>query len=124
MDPHICGTIEVYIALGYSDLAGIVPGQVKIGISGRAHARVKGLRHENGNRPVRMLASMHGTECDEHFIHGLFARHHVRYEWFRPAPDLLAFAERLAAEGRPFFERVRDAALTEAAARIAEGNAA
>lgn len=114
MNPHDPAAREVYVALAFADALATEPRSIKIGIARDARSRVRGLRHGNHNRPVRLVASFRGTECDEHFLHGVFAADHIQHEWFRLSPELLAFADRLAAEGAPLVARMRSAALSAA----------
>jgi hypothetical protein len=62
---------------------------VKIGRTSRAE--LKRLReYQTGNgRTLTILAVMRGAS--ERKLHKMFARHHVRGEWFRMAPEIMEF---------------------------------
>lgn len=75
-------------------------GPVKIGRSIDPESRVLALQTANAE-PLRVVATMLGGSAVERMLHRMFERHRVRVdgEWFRPAPEVLAFIRELG--GRP-----------------------
>lgn len=66
-------------------------GYVKIGYTSIApEDRVPRMQQGNPRRIV-LLGSMLGNRRQERVLHEQFAEHHVAGEWFKPAPDLMAF---------------------------------
>lgn len=62
---------------------------VKIGYSLKPAARVAELQTGNP-RPLRLLATIPGTEATEKSLHVKYLRYNVLQEWFRPARALLS----------------------------------
>jgi hypothetical protein len=65
---------------------------IKIGRSVDPYARMKDLQKGSPDT-LRMLAIL--DQDYEGELHLKFSQHRVRDEWFRPAPELLAFVESL-----------------------------
>lgn len=71
-------------------------GLVKIGYCKDLQYRVYGLKHE-ARSPVRVLGTIEGFETSkaardtERALHKQFAEHRVKGEWFKAAPEILAF---------------------------------
>lgn len=66
---------------------------IKIGVSTNPAKRFQSIR--TGNPNVRLLATMPGKRRDEQRLHLRFAKLRHKGEWFRPAPELLAFIDSL-----------------------------
>lgn len=70
----------------------IESGKVKIGFSTQRQKRFSAIMTECPE-PVELLVTMRGTIEDEHALHIRFALHRHIGEWFRPAPELLAYID-------------------------------
>jgi hypothetical protein len=66
-------------------------GRIKIGISRDPVRRARELN-------ARLLVTEPGGRTREAQLHLLFAHHRIAGEWFRPAPDLLAYIEAISEE--------------------------
>lgn len=71
-------------------------GMVKIGYALNVTSRYANLRAANASR-LKMLVWAPGDSVAEERLHGAFARHRKRGEWFEPAPDLMAYIAELRA---------------------------
>lgn len=67
-------------------------GLVKIGVANCAYARMKSLDQMSAV-PLRLLGSVTTDKLGalEKELHGRFAAHRVRGEWFKADPEILAF---------------------------------
>lgn len=65
-------------------------GSIKIGFSASPENRIRELS-TGVPHAIKPLGVMEGTVQEERALHKRFYEHHVRGEWFRPAPDVLAF---------------------------------
>lgn len=72
-------------------------GPVKIGWTAKPRRRFATLQTDCWLR-VDILASIPGSMRDEAALHERFRAHRIRGEWFRPVPELLAFAESVETE--------------------------
>lgn len=74
-------------------------GPIKIGITKRGLERRR-LRALQTGCPyeLHLLGSVFGDEADERALHRKFREHHIRGEWFRPAPALLDAIPETAAD--------------------------
>ena len=71
-------------------------GPVKIGWARDPQDRLE--RMQTGNsRVLRLVCSFPGGIGHERALHREFAAHHIRGEWFEPAPELLALVKSLGA---------------------------
>lgn len=70
-------------------------GLIKIGASRRPAVRAAALRAD-------LLAFLPGDARTEAALHLTFAHLRESGEWFRPAPELLAFIDRLPSQVQPF----------------------
>lgn len=69
-------------------------GPIKIGVTNEMPRRLKML--QNGNHEaLSVIATVEANRRYEQLMHRRFYLHRLRGEWFRPAPDILAFVERL-----------------------------
>ena len=81
-------------------------GPIKIGhvkddsalMLGSIRARASALQIGNP-RELRVVAYMAGTLANEQELHGRFAEHRLRGEWFKPAEELLRYVK---ANAMPF----------------------
>jgi hypothetical protein len=69
--------------------------RIKIGFSARATVRVRGLQTASAD-PISLLGVMPGSRAVERSLHEKFRALHIRGEWFRAAPRLLQYIERVA----------------------------
>ena len=66
-------------------------GPIKIGYTnGPVEARLRGLSTAH-HQALTVLLQLPGDLRTERELHERYARHRLRGEWFKPAPDLLAF---------------------------------
>jgi hypothetical protein len=65
-------------------------GLIKIGTSGDIARRMEGLTAHNPD-PLELLGTMRGDRRLERQLHERFAAHQAHHEWFKPAPELVAF---------------------------------
>lgn len=65
-------------------------GAIKIGFSSNPDMRIDALRTAVPE-DVRVLAVIKGTQGEEQRLHAVFEHAHLRGEWFKPTPDLLAY---------------------------------
>lgn len=70
-------------------------GAIKIGTATDPQKRLWGLRTASAAE-LTLLATTPGDRVTEHAIHDRFHAQRIRGEWFRPAPELLAYVESLA----------------------------
>lgn len=63
---------------------------IKIGIANDLNTRLSGLQ-VSAAYPLTVMATMPGGPSVESELHARFAEAHERGEWFRPAPELLAY---------------------------------
>jgi hypothetical protein len=75
-------------------------GNVKIGIAVDPTARLLDLQCSNWEE-LEIVATIRGSREDERKIHRRFAEHRIAREWFRPAPEVLAWIEDLCREDPP-----------------------
>lgn len=67
-------------------------GPVKLGIAKSPRLRMKTL--QTGNAEVlRVIATWRIPIAAEKEIHAELAAHHIRGEWFRPHPEVIAFVQ-------------------------------
>lgn len=69
-------------------------GPIKIGFTTDIKRRLPGLQTSTPKR-LRVLAVMPGRIGLERAMHQRFQEHRIAGEWFRPAPELLAFIKGL-----------------------------
>ena len=69
-------------------------GPIKIGIARDPKARLSGLQTGH-HETLNMLALTVGGAEQERLYHRQFRDHHLRGEWFKPHPDILAEIERV-----------------------------
>lgn len=69
-------------------------GPIKIGHGWRVLDRLRGLQVGNP-RPLCLVATMRGGKAAERELHARFKALHIRGEWYRPEPELIAFLESL-----------------------------
>lgn len=67
-------------------------GLVKIGTTTDLPSRLKNIRAMSGV-PLEVLCVLPGDATVERQLHARFREHRAHGEWFRPAPDLLAWVE-------------------------------
>jgi hypothetical protein len=67
-------------------------GPIKIGVA-RSFERRLAVVETHSPYPVRILLTMPGSYRLERELHERFRAHHLRREWFQPAPELLAFID-------------------------------
>lgn len=72
-------------------------GLIKIGYSNDLRRRMRELSCET-KTTVTVLASFPGDRIDEYLTHYRFHESHVRGEWFRPSPALMAYIAELSQE--------------------------
>lgn len=74
-------------------------GPIKIGCSGVPSGRLLSLMAWS---PIdlEIIAQVPGDFAMEHQVHCRFARDHLRHEWFRATPSLLAFISTVQATGK------------------------
>lgn len=115
-------------------IAPVGGGLVKIGISIKPRSRLTQLRNSSPI-PLEMLACAVGSTNDERKLHRIFLGAHVHGEWFRPIPEILDLAGRIAKagaipdemraagrEGNPLFKRSSGEKRTpETCANISKG---
>jgi hypothetical protein len=65
-------------------------GNIKIGHANNVQGRFRSLQTAHAHK-LRLLATIPGSQFDERRLHKRFAAHRLGGEWFRPAPELLAF---------------------------------
>ncbi len=65
---------------------------IKIGFSGSAIVRMGDLQTSH-HRPLKIMLTIPGTMDDERKMHQKFKHLRIAGEWFKPAPDLMAFIE-------------------------------
>ena len=65
-------------------------GAIKIGTTKELQKRLQGLRSSNPNE-LKLIATISGDSRVERALHHRFDRAHIRGEWFRPVPELLAY---------------------------------
>lgn len=73
---------------------------IKIGFAEDWHSRLKDLQVANARRLTPLLVLEGGGRMEKH-LHWLFRAYRVAGEWFRPAPELLAYIEERKADGLP-----------------------
>lgn len=73
---------------------------VKIGYALNDVDRRRDTLQTGNSSELIVLASLPGERCDEAALHRRFAAHRVAGEWFRPHPDILAFALEAATSQR------------------------
>lgn len=73
---------------------------IKIGRARNVERRMAALRSQMPY-DLTLLGVIPETAIPEGQIHELFSAHRARGEWFRPAPDLLAFIDRHAMSAQP-----------------------
>lgn len=69
-------------------------GPIKIGIAQSVYSRMAALQSANPH-PLECLVAVERIEARflEEALHERFAEHHIRGEWFRPAPELVALID-------------------------------
>ena len=65
-------------------------GPIKIGVAVDIAARIKTLQ-TGCAEPLRVLATVPGSQQAEHALHRQFADLRMEGEWFSPAPELIAY---------------------------------
>ena len=65
-------------------------GPIKIGTTMTPESRFSGMQTDNPFE-LNLLHTAPGDDVEEGILHGYFAKIRLRGEWFRPAPELLAF---------------------------------
>lgn len=65
-------------------------GPIKIGVASKWETRFSKLRADN-HEEVRLVGFLDGDKQIEAGLHDRFAPDHIRGEWFRPSPALLAY---------------------------------
>lgn len=71
-----------------------IGGPIKIGVSSNPERRVVNLQVANPT-PLKIIATVPGTEKDELFFQMKFERFKIQGEWYLPDPELLMFIEEL-----------------------------
>lgn len=69
-------------------------GPIKIGFSRDPHERLIALQTSHPEQ-LYLRASIAGPASNEAVLHAFYSREHLRGEWFRPSPRLLAFISHL-----------------------------
>lgn len=69
-------------------------GVIKIGNSTVVTKRLYDLQHANAE-PLVLLGSVEGGPYEEALLHTHFAKDHIRGEWYKDSPRLLAFITQL-----------------------------
>lgn len=75
----------IYFLLNWERLA------IKIGFSGNDVARRLSALQIGCPDPLTVMGVMPGPRELEEALHGIFAHHHIRGEWFFPGDDLLGY---------------------------------
>lgn len=68
---------------------------IKIGVAKNPQARLLAVQTSQPHR-VELLATAPGGIKQERAYHAMFAKHHIRGEWFKSAPEIEAEINRLA----------------------------
>lgn len=76
-------------------IQGIGGGPIKIGYTTDTRGRYSSLQIGNPER-LMLLCEFSAVPRDESKLHARFAGHHVRGEWFAPAPEILEFVRQNA----------------------------
>jgi excisionase family DNA binding protein len=78
-------------------------GPIKIGSADNVQKRLERIQTYNP-QPVELLVSLPGGFRKEKELHKRFAHLRMHHEWFRSAPDLLAYIERMGGPAAPRLE--------------------
>lgn len=71
-------------------------GPIKIGVSQRPETRLQSLMSWSPF-DLEIVAAIDGDEKLERRVYSQFVAHHIRHEWFRAVPELLAMIEAMKA---------------------------
>ncbi len=69
-------------------------GPIKVGISECPKKRLSGMQTGSAEK-LRLLGTIPGGAHAEGFLHDTFREYHIRGEWFRPHPALIAIVNDL-----------------------------